>query len=81
MYEPYTLTPTNLYEGVEFPLTVDEGCVFVLGDNRNISKDSRNPEIGLIDCDEILGKAIFLVFPGDNENRVKRDLTRIGVVS
>ena len=30
--EPYTKTPTNMYEGVEFPLMVEEGCIFVLGD-------------------------------------------------
>ena len=79
--ESYTLTPTNLYQGVEFPLVVDEGCVFVMGDNRNVSKDSRNPEIGQIDCREILGKAIFLLFPGADEYTKSRDLKRIGVLS
>lgn len=79
--EPYTLTPTSLYEGVDFPLTVDEGCVFVMGDNRNMSKDSRSTEIGLIDCREILGKAVLLVFPGNNDGKIERDLSRIGVIS
>ena len=79
--EPYTLTPTNQYEGVDFPLVVDEGCVFVLGDNRNGSKDSRSPDIGQVDCREILGKAIFLVMPGDNKGTVERDFERIGVIS
>jgi len=79
--ESYTLTPTNLAEGTSFPLTVDNGCVFVLGDNRNESKDSRSPEIGLIDCREILGKAIFLFVPGNDGGAVKRDAKRIGVVS
>ncbi|MBR3978911.1 MAG: signal peptidase I [Oscillospiraceae bacterium] len=76
--EPYTNTPTNLQEGIEFPLTVDEGCIFVMGDNRNVSKDSRSTEIGLIDRREILGKAILLMFPGDNNGR---DFGRIGVIS
>lgn len=76
--EPYTNTPTNLQEGIAFPLTVDEGCIFVMGDNRNVSKDSRSTEIGLIDRREILGKAILLVFPGDNNGR---DFGRIGVIS
>ena len=75
--EPYTNTPTNLKEGIEFPLTVDDGCLFVMGDNRNVSKDSRSIEIGLIDRREILGKAICLVFPGDKNGR---DFTRIGVL-
>ena len=79
--EPYTLTDTNLQEGIQFPLTVEKGCVFVMGDNRNESKDSRNPEIGQIDRREILGKAAFLIFPGENKETEKRDFTRIGVLS
>lgn len=76
--EPYISTTTNLYEGVEFPLVVEEGHVFVMGDNRNNSKDSRSPEIGQIDVREILGKAIFLIFPGADYN--EREFDRIGVV-
>ena len=79
--EEYTLTPTNQSEGMIFPLTVDEGCVFVMGDNRNNSKDSRDPEIGLIDCREILGKAIFLALPGVDNITDTRDLSRIGGLS
>lgn len=80
--EPYTNTPTNVNGGMIFPLVVEEGCVFAMGDNRNISKDSRYPEIGLVDCREILGKAIFLAIPGTNDNRnpQPRDYTRIGVI-
>jgi len=79
--EPYTLTPTNQYEGVNFPIVVEEGCIFVLGDNRNGSKDSRSPDIGQVDCREILGRAIFLLLPGNNGGHVQRDFNRIGVVS
>ena len=79
--EPYALTPTTLEEGMEFPLTVDDGCIFVLGDNRDNSKDSRSLEIGLIDQREVLGKAIFLFLPGDNKGRVIRDFNRIGGIS
>ena len=78
--EPYIHTPTDLFQGVSFPLVVDEGCIFVLGDNRGVSKDSRNPQIGLIDCREIVGKAIFILFPGENPAVSKRELDRIGVV-
>ncbi len=81
LVEDYTLTPTNMSEGISFPLIVDEGCVFVMGDNRNNSKDSRDPEIGQIDCREILGRAIVLIFPGTDENTKIRDLSRIGVLS
>ena len=79
--ESYTKTPTNLYEGVNFPLMVEDGCVFVMGDNRNESKDSRSPEIGLIDRREILGKAILLVFPGNDGGEQDREFSRIGGIS
>ena len=77
--EPYTRTPTNLYEGIDFPVVVEEDHVFVMGDNRNDSKDSRSPEIGQIDLREILGKAIFLIFPGQDEYE-NRSYDRIGVI-
>ena len=76
--EDYIYSPTMLYEGVSFPLVVDEGCIFVMGDNRMDSKDSRSTEIGLIDKREILGKAIFLMFPGTDGGTVELDLGRIG---
>ena len=62
--EPYIKSLTKMSEGVVFPLKVEEGCVFVMGDNRMNSKDSRDPVIGLIDEREILGKAIVLFLPG-----------------
>ena len=79
--EPYTNTPTNMYEGIDFPLQVDKGCVFVLGDNRNASKDSRSVEIGLIDTREILGKVIFLFLPGKDPVTEKIQFDRIGALS
>ncbi len=78
--EPYASTPTNLYEGISFPLIVQENCVFVLGDNRNDSKDSRSPQIGQIDRREILGRAIFLVLPGKDGATDRRDFSRIGAL-
>lgn len=78
--EPYTLTPTDNYEGIQFPVEVPEGCLFVLGDNRNGSKDSRHPEIGFIDEREVLGKVFFLLLPGTNEGEEEQNFGRIGVV-
>ncbi len=78
--EDYVNTPTNLDEGTAFPLTVEKGCVFAMGDNRNNSKDSRSLEIGQIDEREILGRALFLVLPGENRETEQRDYSRIGAV-
>ena len=78
--EEYTYTPTHLSAGMEFPLVVEEGCLFLMGDNRGDSRDSRAPEIGLVDEREILGRAVFLLMPGTGtgEYTVERDLGRIG---
>ena len=61
--EDYIRQPTYLEEGLEFPVTVPEGCVFVMGDNRNDSDDSRDNLIGPIDEDYVLGKAFFSICP------------------
>lgn len=61
--ETYVNTPTNVSYDMEFPVTVPEGSVFCLGDNRNHSYDSRATEIGMIDERYILGKVLLRVFP------------------
>lgn len=78
--EDYTYTMTNLDEGTSFPQVVEKGHVFLMGDNRNKSKDSRSPEIGQVDEREILGKAIFLFMPGTNKGNDTFDFSRIGVL-
>ena len=78
--EPYIKTPTTMFEGTEFPLLVEPGCVFVLGDNRGNSKDSRDPVIGQIDTREIIGKAVLLFLPGTDGGNIERDYSRIGVL-
>ncbi len=61
--EPYILGSTTVSADVEFPLTVEEGTVFVLGDNRVISKDSRYSEVGLIEEENIIGKVVLRIYP------------------
>jgi len=80
LQEDYISTLTTVYEGVNFPVIVEDGCIFVLGDNRGVSKDSRSPEIGFVDRREILGKAIFLLLPGTNHGYSQQDFSRIGVI-
>ncbi|MDR0890119.1 MAG: signal peptidase I [Oscillospiraceae bacterium] len=68
------------YMQCEFPFTVEEGCVFVMGDNRNHSADSRYVEIGQIELSQVLGKVLILALPGEGEGS-SRDFSRIGAVS
>ena len=78
--EPYTREPTWTQEGTEFPLTVPEGSIFVMGDNRNHSSDSRSSDLGTVDTRYVIGKAAFLIFPGPDYETEKRDFKRIGVI-
>ena len=57
--EPYTAEPTYLYESVEFPITVPDGCLFLMGDNRNNSTDSRDSRVGCVDERDIMGAAVL----------------------
>ena len=79
--EDYIYSMTTNAPGMQFPLTVDPGCVFVMGDNRRDSMDSRHPTIGLVDTREILGKALFLILPGTDGGDNERDFDRIGALN
>lgn len=61
--EPYVNEPTYDDESFSGPVTVPEGYVFVMGDNRNASTDSRDYRVGFIREDYIMGKALFRIAP------------------
>ncbi|MFR1435806.1 MAG: signal peptidase I [Acutalibacteraceae bacterium] len=60
--EPYIATQTDL-KGFSGPQKVPEGMVFVMGDNRTYSKDSRTAEIGFVEISDIVGRAVFRIWP------------------
>lgn len=64
--EPYvssiTREPSN---PLQIPYVIPEGYIFVMGDNRIISLDSRDKSIGLVSVNDVIGKAQFIVYPFD----------------
>ena len=78
LQEAYINERTFTEEGTVFPLTVPEGSVFIMGDNRNHSTDSRDARLGTIDRRYIIGRAVFLALPGPDAGTGVRDYGRIG---
>ena len=66
--ENYGITEKN---DLELPVTLKEGEVFVMGDNRGNSLDSRFKALGIVDERYIMGKAVFRIFPFDRIGLVK----------
>ena len=70
--EDYIAAPTYDREDFEGPITVPEGCVFVMGDNRATSQDSRNTMVGCIAEEQIVGRAILRLWPLDQFGIIHR---------
>lgn len=62
--EAYLYGNVHTYEGsLKMPVEIPEGCVFVMGDNREHSKDSRDMSVGIIRNEQIVGKAVLQIYP------------------
>ena len=89
--ESYTFEPTYLSyaeygKALDYPVTVPEGELFVMGDNRNHSEDSRFSDVGCVKKEAVLGKVLLVIFPGRQTNELGtvtggRDWHRFGAVS
>lgn len=79
--EPYIKEMMEARYPVPMEITVDKDCIFVMGDNRNNSADSRYSEIGQIKLNQVLGKVLMIVLPGKDPATGSRDFGRIGTVS
>jgi len=63
--DSYTLEPTTETGNAIYPVVVPEGYIFVMGDNRNNSRDSRFTEIGMIKLEAVIGKVVYRFYPFD----------------
>ena len=79
--EPYINEEMLPIYSVPMEVTVEKDCIFVMGDNRNHSSDSRVESIGQIKLDQVLGKVLCIILPGKDAVSGERDFSRFGAVS
>lgn len=79
--EDYINDLTYTDKGLALPVTLGENEVFLMGDNRNNSTDSRSPSLGPVDERYLVGKAVLLLLPGEDYYTGERDYSRIGLMT
>ena len=69
--EPYLTDKAYGETNIEFPYQVPESRIFVLGDHRSVSIDSRNTAVGCVASEQIVGKLVYRVWPFDKIGKVE----------
>ncbi len=69
--EPYLIDKAYGETNIEFPYQVPESRIFVLGDHRSVSIDSRNTAVGCVASEQIVGKIIYRVWPFEHFGEIK----------
>ena len=78
--ESYTKGFTAANDGTVFPLTLKEDEVFVMGDHRDHSTDSRRSRLGPVKEGYLQGKALFILTPGKNPETGESEWSRVGLI-
>ena len=69
--EPYLIDKAYGETNIKFPYQVPESRIFVLGDHRSVSIDSRNTAVGCVASEQIVGRIVYRVWPFDRVGKVE----------